>query len=72
MDNSLDTVIKSLEERLQRLEDERAILETLYHYGHTIDSCLAAEWADCFVEDGVFETRVRETGTPARDRKSVV
>ncbi|MEK7215962.1 MAG: nuclear transport factor 2 family protein [Chloroflexota bacterium] len=68
METSQDAAIRLLQERLQRFEDERDILQTLYRYAHTIDSRQAAEWADCFVEDGVFETRIRENGAPARHR----
>ncbi len=63
---SIETIIMALQERVQRLEDERAILQTLYRYGHTIDGRLPEEWADCFVDDGYFEIRVREDGEPAR------
>lgn len=50
---SLEVLIK----RLQHLEDERAILRTLYRYGHAIDYGEEARWADCFTEDGVFDIR---------------
>jgi hypothetical protein len=43
--------VGSIEERLQRLEDERAILRTLYTYSHGIDYDLEDEWLDCFTED---------------------
>ena len=41
----------TIEERLQRLEDERAILRTLYLYSHGIDYDLESEWLDCFTPD---------------------
>jgi ketosteroid isomerase-like protein len=41
----------TMEERLRRLEDERAILRTLYLYSHGIDYDLEAEWLDCFTDD---------------------
>jgi SnoaL-like protein len=41
--------------RLDRLEAERAILRTLYRYGHAIDLGLDAEWVDCFTEDGEYD-----------------
>src|ERR1700677_4780943 len=44
----------SLEERLARLEDERAILHTLYTYGHGIDYDLEEEFLDCWTEDAVL------------------
>jgi ketosteroid isomerase-like protein len=39
-----------LEARVQRLEDEREILDTLYRYGHSIDYGLRDEWIDCWTE----------------------
>ena len=66
MDGNNATDLKALGDRLRLLEDERSILQTLYRYGHTIDFGLAKEWADCFTENGVFETRVRESGPPTR------
>jgi ketosteroid isomerase-like protein len=44
----------SLEERLIRLEDERAILRTLYSYGHGIDYDLEDEFLDCWTQDAVL------------------
>ena len=48
------TQMSTLEERLQRLEDERAILDRLYAYGHSLDYGLRDEWVDCWTEDGVL------------------
>jgi 3-phenylpropionate/cinnamic acid dioxygenase small subunit len=54
--------------RLSRLEDERAILDTLYRYSQAIDETAWADqrakaaeaaWIDCFVEDGVFAWKPR-------------
>jgi hypothetical protein len=45
--------------RLAILEDERAIMDTLYKYGHTIDYGRHAEWVDCFTPDGAFDIRFR-------------
>ena len=36
------------------LEDERAILHTLYTYGHGIDYGLEDEYANCWTEDAVL------------------
>jgi hypothetical protein len=47
----------SVEERLAALEAERAILDTLYRYGHTIDYGDEAGWVDCFTKDAVYEVR---------------
>ena len=44
----------SLETRLQRLEDEREILDTLYRYGHSIDYGQRDDWIDCWTEDAVL------------------
>jgi ketosteroid isomerase-like protein len=44
----------SLEARLQRLEDEREILDTLYKYGHSIDYGIREQWIDCWTEDAVL------------------
>ena len=48
----------SLADRVQRLEDEREVVATLYQYAHTLDYGPEAEFLDCFVADGVWE-RVR-------------
>lgn len=50
--------IDELENRLKMLEEERAILSTLYAYGHTIDYGLKAEWLDCFTEDAIYKVQV--------------
>ena len=63
MKTALDERVKALEGRLQVLEDERAIVQTLYRYSHTLDYGLEREWVDCFTEDGVFDVR-RPVGPP--------
>ena len=45
----------TVEERLQRLEDEEAILATLYAYGHDLDYGREAEWLDCWTDDAVLD-----------------
>jgi hypothetical protein len=45
--------------RLARLEDERAVLDNLHRYGHSIDYGLEDDWVDCFLPDGRFEVRRR-------------
>jgi ketosteroid isomerase-like protein len=45
---------QTTEERLQLLEDERAILRRLYTYGHSIDYGYEDEFVDCWVPDGVL------------------
>jgi ketosteroid isomerase-like protein len=46
--------LMALSDRLDRLEDERAILRTLYTYGHAIDYGLEDEFVDCWVPDGIL------------------
>lgn len=41
----------TLEERVQALEDERAILRTLYTYGQSIDYGREDEFLDCWIDD---------------------
>ena len=43
-----------IEKRLARLEDERAILDTLHAYGHGIDYGLDEKFRDCWTEDAVL------------------
>jgi SnoaL-like protein len=47
--------------RLQVLEDERAILTTLYQYGHAMDYGPDADFLDCFTDDGIWDVRMRRT-----------
>src|SRR5580658_7574440 len=48
-----------LGERLSRLEDERAIMETLYRYGDALDHGDRDEFMDCFTPDAEYEVRMR-------------
>ena len=43
-----------IEQRLRKLEDEKAILDTLYAYGHHLDAGLEDAWIDCWTEDAVL------------------
>lgn len=43
-----------VENRLRALEDERAILDTLYAYGHSLDYGVRDEWIDCWTPDAVL------------------
>ena len=45
----------TLEQRVQRLEDEQAILQTLYAYGHGLDYVLEDAWIDCWTPDAVLD-----------------
>jgi hypothetical protein len=47
---------KSVEERLQVLEDEREILRTMYQYGHALDYGDPDLFLDCWFEDATRET----------------
>jgi ketosteroid isomerase-like protein len=52
--------LEELERRLRALEDERAILHTLYAYAHSIDYGDEALFVDCWAEDAVLEWPWRE------------
>src|SRR5438270_11482453 len=52
----------ALAARLQVLEDERAILQTLHQYGHAMDYGPDADCVDCFTPDGVWDVRMRRSG----------
>lgn len=58
--------IDDIAARLRRLEDERAIVHTLYRYGHALDYGREDDWADCFTDDGVFEVLLRDGETFSR------
>lgn len=49
----------ALSQRLQVLEDERAILQTLHQYGHSMDYGPDADFIDCFTPEGVWDVRMR-------------
>ena len=51
--------ISGLIARVGALEAERAILATLYRYGHTIGVGDDDGWLDCFAADAVFDVRRR-------------
>ena len=53
--NSASSEIEDLKKRLQTLEDEKQIIETLHRYSHTIDYGPPEAWAGVFTEDGVFD-----------------
>jgi hypothetical protein len=58
------TTLAGLADRLAGLEAERAVLDTLYRYGHSIDYGDREAWLDCFTDDGVFELTYPQ-GVPA-------
>lgn len=45
----------NLEARLQLLEDEQAILDTLHGYGHGLDYGLEDAWIDCWTLDAILD-----------------
>src|SRR5581483_10804353 len=51
-----------IEARLALLEDERQILRLLHTYPPAIDYGGDEAWADCFTDDGVFDSRDRIGG----------
>lgn len=53
-----------LEKRVQALEDERAILETIYNYGHYIDYGLKEEWLDLWIDNAVYHVTRRGQTLP--------
>jgi len=59
--------MEELVKRLEVLEEEKAILQTLYRYGHSIDYGLEQDWVSLFTRDGVFEIRFRKTGVNRRN-----
>jgi ketosteroid isomerase-like protein len=60
--------VSSIEARLQLLEDERAILDVLYTYGHGFDYNLEREFADCWTEDA----QLRYTGLPPLSGRAAI
>jgi hypothetical protein len=52
--DEVSSALAALKSRISRLEDERAILDTLHRYGQTIDLGQAQAWAELFTEDGIF------------------
>ena len=53
--------LDALSARLRILEDERAIHETLYRYGHAMDYGPDADFVSCFAPGGVWEVRMRRS-----------
>jgi 3-phenylpropionate/cinnamic acid dioxygenase small subunit len=52
-------VVQNLADRLDRLEAEQAIRETMVRYTQTLDYGDSAGWAACYTPDGVFDVRRR-------------
>ena len=45
--------------RLDQLEAERGVVDTIQRYAFAIDDGLDDEWVDCFTQDGIFEVQTR-------------
>ena len=58
MAQDLQAQVADLSARLARLEAERAVIDTLNRYGHSIDYGDDASWLDCFTDDGVFDVQM--------------
>jgi 3-phenylpropionate/cinnamic acid dioxygenase small subunit len=54
-----DSRFAALVGRIEALEEQQAILDLLYRYGHAIDYGLEEDWVDCFTQDGAFDMRHR-------------
>ena len=52
--------LPDLAARLQTLEDERDILQTLNDYCHFVDYHMEREWVDLFTADAVYDVRYRQ------------
>ncbi len=57
-----NAVLNEVLDRLRLLEDERAILRTLYLYAHYLDAGRDEDWLDLFTEDAVLDVRRRVAG----------
>ena len=65
----------TIEERLRLIEDRLELLDIEGRYGREYDSRRAAEWADLFTEDGIYEGRQLEGMAPqnlVRGRQNLV
>lgn len=52
--------IDALVKRVASMEAERAVLACMYRYAHAMDYGPPEAWAECFVEDGTYETDFRD------------
>ena len=60
-----DPVISQLTERLDRLEAERAIVDTMYAYGSALDYGDRARFLQCFTPDADYVVDMRIEGATA-------
>jgi SnoaL-like domain len=68
--NAFEDRIRVLEDRLQRLEDDRAIRELLASYGFNADQGRAEAYVAMYAEDGALDLS-RGPGAPQKERGSV-
>jgi hypothetical protein len=59
--------LAELRERVRRLEDHNAILQTFSLYSHSRDYFRPAEYAQAFADDGVFELRNQQGDVSHRE-----
>jgi hypothetical protein len=59
MSHGRGTGMDDLADRVRRLEDERAILATLYRYGTSLDHDNRQEFLDCFAADAEYLVTMR-------------
>src|SRR5262245_45108895 len=66
--DSMRMTLEFLAERVQLLEDERAILQTLHQYGHAMDYGPDLDFVDCFTAEGVWDVQMRRSNGGFRCR----
>jgi ketosteroid isomerase-like protein len=54
--------LELLRAQLRALTDEKAVLDTMTRYGHTLDAGDLVGFLDCFVPDAVYRWRAEEGG----------
>jgi 3-phenylpropionate/cinnamic acid dioxygenase small subunit len=59
--------IEDLVPIVQRLQDERGILDRIYEYSHAIDDRRTEDWLDCFTQDGAFIVTFKPGEAPLID-----
>jgi len=57
-----------VEKRLQRIEDERAILQNIYTYCVAFDQRRQEDWLDCFTKDAILAYEPSATVAETRGR----
>jgi hypothetical protein len=67
-DTALHAELQVLLARVTRLEDERAIIDTLHRYGQAADEGDDQAWSNLFVEDGVFLCLDRDENAILREQ----